>query len=1013
MLHRYLPPANVMSTTNQITIPSSTFLSIFDAALEEYKNGTSQDLRTHPFASQITSCDSADDILAIFQNQVDALNQAKKKCQTLMKCLNALVPIFLVFSGVVSEGVGLTFSPAKVIFSGIGVLLQAAKDSSGSHDILSEIFERIQAFLMRVKIYSGIDLTKEMTEMLGKLMAEVLCILTLSTKEIKQGILKKFFAKVAGRREIENALQRLDKLTQEETRMTVTSTLQVVDKINCNQSRSALRNWLSPPDPSVNHSIARSRHHEGTATWFMDNSSFNEWKSSDPLLWINGKPGSGKSILCSSIIENIKDMSNHRLGSICYFYFDYKDTSKRDIRGLLSSLLVQLCDQSHHFWGLLSRLYNMHNDGTEQPTEEKLMKCLKDMLNLDERLPVYIIIDALDECPNTPPTSSPRGKVMNLLEDLVKSHFSRVHILVTSRDEHDIRHAFQSLPSLYITLHDQGGQKDDIINYVKFMTHSHKDMQKWRSKDRDLVIQRLSEGANGMFRWVALQLDRLCQAFSSSIRKILDDLPVTLDETYIRILQDIPEEKWEHANRILQCIFVSSRPLRVEELAEVLAVQFEAEDIPELITDWRLDDPEDALLSACSSLIAIVQVDDSRVVEFSHFSVKEFLISNRLSTSQSRIVSRYHIAPEPAHIILAQACLGTLLHLGDGIDDNGLEYPLALYAAVCWVDHARFGNVSSSIRVGMEQLFDSSKPHFSNWIRIDNRDQRWGYFFPMRRDIRKLGTPLYYAAGCGLQSLAKQLITVNPQLVNAEGGYHGFPLGVASHVGHLDVVGLLLEHGADINAKGPHGMTPLHTAAEGWKVKTVKFLLDNGADIDSRNRYDDTPLGMASLGGTLEVVQLLVERGADVNARGSYGRTPMHHASRTDILSLGAHNPEVVHFLLQHNADINARDNDGKTALHLASSGGHLKAAEILLESGADVNAYDVAQCTPLYYMYNRTFLLYDEGPLPLVEIAKLFLKHGADVHTRNQSNETPLQVMLKRGKSEVATLLMEHGAKE
>jgi hypothetical protein len=165
---------------------------------------------------------------------------------------------------------------------------------------------------------------------------------------------------------------------------------------------------------------------------------------------------------------------------------------------LLSSLLVQLCDQSHHFWGLLSRLYDTHNDGTEQPTEDKLMKCLKDMLNLDERLPVYIIIDALDECPNTPPTSSPRGKVLDLLEDLVKSHFSRVHILVTSRDEHDIRHAFQSLPSLHITLHDQGGQKDDIINYVKFMTHSHKDMQKWRSKDRDLVIQRLSEGANGM-----------------------------------------------------------------------------------------------------------------------------------------------------------------------------------------------------------------------------------------------------------------------------------------------------------------------------------------------------------------------------------------------------------------------------------------------------------------------------------------------------------------------------------
>ncbi|KAH9980857.1 ankyrin repeat-containing domain protein [Lactifluus volemus] len=854
-----------------------------------------------------------------------------------------------------------------------------------------------------------------MREMLGKIMAEVLCILTLSTKEIKQGILKKFLNKLAGRREIENALQRLDKLTQEETRITVTCTLQVADKISHNQAGSELRNWLSPPDPSVNHSIARSRHHEGTATWFIDNSSFNEWKSCGSLLWIHGKPGSGKSILCSSIIENIKETCNDGLGSICYFYFDYKDTSKRDIRGLLSSLLVQLCDQSHHFWNVLSRLYNTHNDGRERPTEEKLIKCLKDMLNLDERLPVYIIIDALDECPNTPPTSSPRRKLLNLLEDLVESHLSRVHILVTSRDEHDIRPVLESLTPVHIPLHDQSGQKDDIINYVKFVVHSYKETHKWRSEDKDLVIQRLSEGANGMFRWVVCQLDRLCQAFSSSIRKILDDLPVTLDETYIRILQDIPEEKWEHANRILQCVFVSFRPLQVEELAEVLAVQFEAEEIPDLITDWRLDDPEDALLSACSSLIAIVRVDDSRVVEFSHFSVKEFLISNRLSTSQGRNVSRYHIAPEPAHIILAQACLGTLLHLGDGTNKNRLkEYPLALYAAEKWVDHARFENVSSSIRVGMEQLFDSSKPHFSTWIRIHDRDERWQ--FPSQQ--RRRGTPLYYAAGCGFHSLAKQLITVNPQDVKAAAGRCEFPFVVASLMEHLDVMGLLLKHGAEINAKGYRGMTPLHAAAQLRNVKTMKFLLKNGADIGSRNSDSDTPLGVASLAGSVEAVQMLVERGADVNVRGSYGRTPLHYASwaHKRIFRLGRlHNPEVVHFLLQHNANVDARDDDGKTALHFVSSKGHLKAAEFLLESGADVNAYDNKQCTPLYYVSGagHGFLRESPGDGLRVEIAQLLLKHGADVHTRNKSNETPLQVMLKGGESEVAKLLMEYGAKE
>jgi ankyrin repeat protein len=500
---------------------------------------------------------------------------------------------------------------------------------------------------------------------------------------------------------------------------------------------------------------------------------------------------------------------------------------------------------------------------------------------------------------------------------------------------------------------------------------------------------------------------------------------MTLDETYSRILQDIPEEKWEQANRILQCLFVSFRPLRVEELAEVLAIQFETEGVPNLITDWRLDDPEDALLSTCSSLIAIVQVNYSRVVEFSHFSVKEFLVSNRLSTSRDENVSRYHISPEPAHIILAQACLGTLLHLSDGVDRNQLkEYPLASYAAGKWVDHAQFENVSSFIQVGMDQLFDSSKPHFSTWIRIHDRDQSWVSRinewprYRLQYTSPPLGTPLYYAAGCGFHNLAKRLLTIYPRDVNTRGGHHGFPLCVASYMEHLDVLGLLLDHGAEINAKGYFGMTPLHAASKFGNLKAMKLLLENGADMDARNNDNDTPLGTASHFGNLGAVQLLVEHGADVNVHGKYGRTPLHHASwaySSYISRDEDHNPEVVHFLLQHHADVGARDNDGKTALHLVSSNGRLKAAEFLLEYSADVNAYNNKQCTPLYYVSSlpRVFFKRYKGPSDGLEMARLLLKHGADVHTRNKYNETPLQVLLKKGKIEVAKLLMEYGAEE
>jgi hypothetical protein len=162
-----------------------------------------------------------------------------------------------------------------------------------------------------------------------------------------------------------------------------------------------------------------------------------------------------------------------------------------------------------------------------------------------------------------------------------------------------------------------------------------------------------------------------------------------------------------------QCLVFSFRPLHIDELAEVFAIGFDPEMTPDPIQGWRPENTEDAVLSACSILIAIVEVGDSPVVQILHFSVKEFFTSNQLSTISSRNVSRHHIAPDPAHKILAQARLGTLLELDEHIDKNRLEdYPLAFYAAQCWFKHAQFGDVSPSILDTMGQLFDPDRPHF-------------------------------------------------------------------------------------------------------------------------------------------------------------------------------------------------------------------------------------------------------------------------------------------------------------
>jgi hypothetical protein len=189
---------------------------------------------------------------------------------------------------------------------------------------------------------------------------------------------------------------------------------------------------------------------------------------------------------------------------------------------------------------------------------------------------------------------------------------------------------------------------------------------------------------NVRFRWVYCQLETLRRCLPPSVRRILGELPETLDETYERVLREIHKANREHAIRLLQCLVAATRPLQTEELAEILAIDFDAarhNGIPKLDPDWRWEDQHKAVLSTCSSLVAIVDEDGSEVVQFSHFSVKEFLTSERLAGSSGDI-SQYHIVLEPAHTILAQACLGVLLRLDDHVDKkNARGLPLVEYAA--------------------------------------------------------------------------------------------------------------------------------------------------------------------------------------------------------------------------------------------------------------------------------------------------------------------------------------------
>jgi ankyrin repeat protein len=754
-------------------------------------------------------------------------------------------------------------------------------------------------------------------------------------------------------------------------------------------------------------------------------------------------------IYSSSIIKNIQDMCQTGLSILAIFYFHFGDTTKQDARNLLSSVLFQFCSQSDKFSQVLSSIYSSHGDGSREPSVDTLLDCLNTILALQGQAPLYIIVDALDECPNSSGVRTQRQEVLEILKELIELELPHVHFCVTSRPEIDIRRVFDPLSPYNVSLHNQAGQIKDLTEYVKSVVCSDATMQNWPAKVKQLVIDTLAKKGGGMyvivvltpsmlfsydnfrFRWAYCQLETLRQCPLRYIPSTLDELPETLDETYERILRGIPKKMQKDAHRIFQWVMVSSRPLFVEELAEVFAINFDEEmcGIPVFEPSWRDANAETAVLSACSSLVAIVgEWPRGKTVQFSHFSVKEYLTSDRIANAEH--VSRFHLRLKPAHTLLAKACLSVLLHLDYSIDKAGIKnFPLAEYAAHRWVEHAHFEDVSWYIRDGMDLLFDKDKPHFAAWVWLHNMDNESHIYHedtahPQQPDA----VPLYYAALCGFGGLVLRLLAAHPQHLNVKGGVYGSPLNAASAKGHLHITLFLLDLGADVENRGIRDQTALYIASFRGHIDVVRSLIDRGADLnaickDHIGLYDDevkwTPLHVAIHNGHRHTAILLLECGADTETRGSRDQTALYMASSRgcvdtvrQLISHGADlnaeckdshvyygnvkwtplhvaickgTPPIARTLLEQGANSNATDNDwGATPLHVASAQRGDTEVELLLEYGANVDVRTkVASWTPLHkaaYYLN-------------LEVVVTLLNHGADPHAQTGDGETPIQL--------------------
>jgi hypothetical protein len=204
------------------------------------------------------------------------------------------------------------------------------------------------------------------------------------------------------------------------------------------------------------------------------------------------------TLASSSIIQDIIYMQKAGLASLAFFYCDFREDQKKDLRGLLSSLLVQLSHQSDSYCDILFKFYSEHDEGSRDPSDDELARCLTDLLKLPGRAPVYLIVDALDECSNTSAVRSPREKVLNLVEELIKSQFPNLRMCVTSRPETDIKYVLDPLTFRSVSLHDERGQMGDIEAYVKSVIYTHPKNRRWKAEHKQLVVDVLTAKADGM-----------------------------------------------------------------------------------------------------------------------------------------------------------------------------------------------------------------------------------------------------------------------------------------------------------------------------------------------------------------------------------------------------------------------------------------------------------------------------------------------------------------------------------
>ncbi|VDB86718.1 unnamed protein product [Peniophora sp. CBMAI 1063] len=666
---------------------------LWDAALQRHELETGTKLLGTAIAKHYPLHPTSDDeVLAIFAAQSKSFETFRSRGGKLLAVLKPVVHFAcLVIDSGAEAAASMKAPGGKAIFVAVGVLLQATKGVSALYDAIEHLFQEIAPLLNRIATHlrPSAAPAPALMNILVQTCVQVLEILAMTTKYCNSGTghawssilrrTKDCLHSFTGDSRIKAALEKLDHLTKNELLEAVAEIGVTVrdfqPQIQFIADRTVvrdLRDWLnSPKEQPLNWEKKRRT---GSCQWFF-NETFDSWKEQkNGVYWIYGKAGAGKSVLCSSIIDKLKEDPTVKLA---YFYFDFSDPTKQDCRSLAASLVFQLgtCSEA-------CQKYLQGKTKSTSPTYDELLPMLSDLVKLAG--PVYIVIDALDECPERERDKGSARFLEHLCE--LDSNEKDFHLLVTSRPEADIWTLFSSVTHA-LNYHDAQRHHEDVDAYIR----SQLDRKEycWSSDVKEAVRGTLMRGSNGMFLWVDLQLSRLRGCVSSAdVERALKELPADLTATYEHILEKIDPSspQTERVRRVFECVASAMRPLFTNEVVEIYTLNTDLRSSD----DMNINDSETFILERCTGLLNISdwfyrrdgQVH--RSVQFIHFSAKEFLMSPALRDTKN-LAHRYRFDEYTANLTLSKTSLAAL--------DVAPALPsILVYADSHWRDHVSHQN---------------------------------------------------------------------------------------------------------------------------------------------------------------------------------------------------------------------------------------------------------------------------------------------------------------------------------